>query len=101
MLFCRWIAPFFVFMGALFVANAAFNTLGRPHFSTILNWARATIGTIPLVEAGAYLAGAPGVLWGFLIGGIPFGLAAVWLGYKLIAHLSQGLRPGPQTPPNA
>ncbi len=100
-LFCRWIAPFFVFMGALFVANAAFNTLGRPHFSTILNWARATIGTIPLVEAGAYLAGAPGVLWGFLIGGIPFGLAAVWLGYKLIAHLSQGLRPAPQTPPIA
>ena len=46
-LFCRWLAPLFVFLGALFVSNAAFNTLGRPHVSTALNWGRATLGTFP------------------------------------------------------
>jgi putative MATE family efflux protein len=29
LLYCRWLSPLFVFLGALFVANAAFNTLGR------------------------------------------------------------------------
>ena len=91
-LYCRWIAPLFVFMGALFVANAAFNTLGRPQVSTVLNWGRATIGTIiPVKLAGAY-AGAAGILWGFMLGGIVFGVLAVWMCYRMIAQLSAGMR---------
>jgi len=86
-LYCRWMAPLFVFMGALFVANAAFNTLGRPQISTVLNWSRATLGTIPPVLIGGAYAGAAGVLWGFMLGGIVFGILAVWLGYRLIAEL--------------
>ncbi|MEQ1615358.1 MAG: MATE family efflux transporter, partial [Hyphomicrobiaceae bacterium] len=39
---CRWVAPLFVFLGTLFIANAAFNTLGKAHLSTWFNWARAT-----------------------------------------------------------
>lgn len=88
LLFCRWLAPLFVFMGALFIANATFNTLGRAHFSTGLNWGRATIGTVPIVEAGATIAGAAGVLWGFMLGGVLFGLVAVWVAYRLLAELS-------------
>lgn len=95
-MYCRWIAPLFVFMGALFVANAAFNTLGKPQLSTVLNWARATLGTIfPVKIAGAY-AGAAGILWGFMLGGIVFGALAVWLAYRLIAQLSAGLSRPPR-----
>ena len=70
----------FVFLGALFVSNAAFNTLGRPHFSTVLNWGRATLGTMPFVAAGAHLGGAEGVLAGSMLGGVglhPAGLQGV------------------------
>jgi putative MATE family efflux protein len=86
--FCRALPPSFVFLGALFVANAAFNTLGRPHYSTALNWGRATLGTVPLVQAGAVLAGAAGVLAGSVLGGVIFGVLAVWLAYRWIDQLA-------------
>ncbi len=86
--FCRALPPSFVFLGALFVANAAFNTLGRPHYSTALNWGRATLGTVPLVQAGAVLAGATGVLAGSVLGGVIFGILAVWLAYRWIDQLA-------------
>jgi len=85
--FCRWLSPLFFFMGALFVANAAFNTLGRPHFSTALNWARATIGTIPFVSLGASISGAEGAIAGHMLGGIVFGLVAVMLCYAMFRNL--------------
>jgi putative MATE family efflux protein len=85
--YCRYLAPLFVFLGALFVANAAFNTLGRPHVSTALNWGRATLGTIPFAALGGYLAAAPGVLTGSLLGGVVFGVLAVWLAYRWIDAL--------------
>jgi len=85
--FCRVLAPLFVFLGALFVANATFNTLGRPHYSTGLNWSRATLGTIPFVTTGAYLAGAQGVLTGSMLGNLVFGVLAVWLAYRWIDQL--------------
>ncbi len=84
--FCRWLSPLFVFLAALFVSNAVFNTLGRAHYSTVLNWARATIGTVPFVMAGAALDGAAGVLAGNMVGGIVFGCFAVASGHQLITH---------------
>lgn len=86
--FCRWLAPLFVFLGALFIANAVFNTLGRAHYSTVLNWLRATVGTVPFVIVGGQMAGAEGVLAGNMIGGIVFGLVAVYFGYRLIDSLA-------------
>jgi Na+-driven multidrug efflux pump len=86
--FCRRLPPMFLFLGALFVANAAFNTLGRPHYSTALNWGRATFGTIPFVQAGAILGGAAGVLAGSLLGGVIFGILAVCLAYRWIDQLA-------------
>jgi putative MATE family efflux protein len=87
--FCRWLSPLFVFLGALFIANAAFNTLGRAKFSTLLNWGRATLGTVPFVIAGASQGGAPGVLAGNMLGGVLFGIAAVAVGYQLINSVSK------------
>jgi hypothetical protein len=84
-------------MGALFVANAAFNTLGRAHVPTALNWGRATIGTVPFVHVGGAWAGAGGVLWGFMLGGVAFGVLGVALCYRLIGQLGVGFQQeGPQ-----
>jgi len=92
-LFCRWVAPLFAFLGALFVANAAFNVLGRPHVATAFNWARATLGTIPFVEVGGRLAGAEGVVAGNMAGAIAFGIAAVAVCYRLIGRLGETAKP--------
>jgi putative MATE family efflux protein len=89
--FCRWLSPLFVFLGALFISNAVFNTLGRAHYSAVLNWARATVGTVPFVMAGASSAAAQGVLAGNMIGGVIFGLLAVAVGYLLINRVGKSL----------
>jgi putative MATE family efflux protein len=88
--FCRWLAPLFVFFGTLFLCNAACNTLGRPHYATGLNWGRASLGTIPFVTLGAHW-GAKGVLAGYMAGGIAFGVVAVLVVYRLIAHLERDI----------
>jgi putative MATE family efflux protein len=87
--YCRWVAPLFVFFGTLFVSNAACNTLGRPHYATLLNWGRATLGTLPFTALGATWAGAKGVLIGYMAGGIVFGLIAVAVVFRLIARLER------------
>lgn len=87
MLFNVWLAPLFAFMGALFVVNAVFNTLDYAHYATMLNWSRATIGTIPLLHLGSWLAGAPGVLTAHMAGGIVFGCLGVWICWRLFDKL--------------
>ncbi|WP_295558354.1 MATE family efflux transporter [uncultured Hyphomicrobium sp.] len=94
-LFNVWLAPLFAFMGALFVVNAVFNTLGYAHYATVLNWTRATVGTIPLVHLGSSLAGASGVLTAHMAGGILFGIVAVWLCLRLFDRLLDGDGSGP------
>jgi putative MATE family efflux protein len=86
-LFNTVLSPLFVFLGALFVANAAFNTLGRAQLSTWLNWGRATVGTVPFVEFGSRQAGAEGVLVGNMVGAIAFGSLAVWMCYRLLDEI--------------
>ncbi|QYK43646.1 MAG: MATE family efflux transporter [Paracoccaceae bacterium] len=77
-LFCGPLALLFFFNGAIFVANAACNNLGRPFQSTLVNWGRHTIGTVPLVIAGGMWLGASGVLIGQGVGGVIFAAIAVW-----------------------
>lgn len=86
-LFCRWLAPLFAFLGALYIANASFNTLGRARLSSVLNWARATVGTLPVVALGGHFGGAAGVLAGNMLGGVPFGALAVWLCFRHVGQL--------------
>lgn len=87
-LFCRVLAPLFVFMGALFISNAVFNTLGYAHYSSVLNWLRATVGTVPFVDAGAAMAGAEGVLTGNMVGGVLFGIFAAALSFRLVDRIA-------------
>ena len=84
--FCSWIAGSFLFMGALFVANAAFNNLGRPLWSTGFNWARATLGTIPFAWWGAHY-GPVEVLAGQALGAVLFGTLAMATAFRLTARL--------------
>jgi len=86
--FCSWLAASFFFAGALFVANAAFNNLGRPLWSTGFNWARATLGTIPLAWWGARY-GPVGVLAGQALGTAVFGTLAMWIAIRLTANLGK------------
>ena len=87
-LFCSLVAANFFFVGALFVANAAFNNLGKPLYSMAFNWAKATLGTIPFAYAGAHF-GAKGVLIGPALGAVLFGVLAVWVALRLTQQLAQ------------
>ncbi len=87
--FCTWIAISFVFNGALFVANASFNNLGKPTWSTLFNWGKATIGTVPFIMIGGKVDGAYGVLSGQAIGGIVFSLLAVFFSFRLVDKIGQ------------
>jgi Na+-driven multidrug efflux pump len=82
-LFCSLLAGCYIFLGWLFVANAAFNNLGHPLLSTAFNWARVTLGTIPFVSIGAAY-GPGGVLIGQSMGSIAVGLAATVVAFRIL-----------------
>ncbi|PJI92881.1 putative MATE family efflux protein [Yoonia maricola] len=85
-LFAGPLSLMFFFNGVIFVANAAFNNLGHPFYSTIVNWGRHTLGTIPFVIVGAAWFGAPGVLIGQYLGGAVFATVAVLLARHVLTH---------------
>lgn len=81
----------FVFIGALFVSNAAFNNLGKPSRSTLVNWIKDGALSFPAAAAFGTLFGAPGVIYGQAAAGAIMGaIAATWGWYYV-----RGLR-GPQ-----
>lgn len=87
MFFCIYAAGSFLFNGALFVANAAFNNLGFATYSTVFNWGRSTLGVIPFVWAGAQLYGAIGVVAGWALGAVVFGIVAVIVAFRVVRHM--------------
>jgi len=90
--FCIFVAGSFLFNGALFVANAAFNNLGFAFYSTALNWGRSTLGVIPFVWLGQSWFGAKGALAGYGLGVIAFGLFGMWWCFRVVGRL--GEKPG-------
>jgi Na+-driven multidrug efflux pump len=95
-LFCGPLALLWVFNGVIFVANAACNNLGRPFWSTLVNWGRHTVGTVPFAWWFGQHWGAQGVLVGQAVGGVVFGLLAIWLALRVIEapKLAMGRAPG-------
>jgi putative MATE family efflux protein len=75
--FCTWVAISYMFNGTQFIANAAFNNLGRPIYATWFNVGKATLGTLPFVMLGGQLGGAPGVLIGQAVGSFIFAAAGL------------------------
>ena len=77
----------FVFIGALFVSNAAFNNLGKPMRSTLVNWVNHGVLSWPLGVLLAGFFGAAGVIYGQALAGvISGGLAAFWA-WRYVAGL--------------
>ncbi|GBQ85639.1 Na+ driven multidrug/antimicrobial extrusion protein MatE [Gluconacetobacter johannae DSM 13595] len=92
-LFCTWTIGGYVFIGMLFVANTAFNNLGFPLYSTLFNWGRATLGTIPFVWVGMRF-GPCGVQVGQVLGSVVVGSWAVLSAFSVVRRL----KPGPVMP---
>ena len=91
--FTHFAAGSFVFTGALFVANAAFNNLGHPLRSTWANWTRDGIAMYPLAVAGAAWAGAQGVVWAQAVANVLAGAVAAWLAWRFIRGLNRTAAP--------
>jgi putative MATE family efflux protein len=85
--FCTFGGGLWLFLGGIFVANAAYNNLGAPFMSALFNWGRATLGTIPFVTIGAARFGPEGGFVGMIAGAALFGGLAVVGGYVVIARL--------------
>jgi putative MATE family efflux protein len=86
--FCTYGGILWFFLGGIFVSNAAFNNLNAPYMSTVFNWGRATIGTIPLVTYGAAHFGPEGGYTGIIAGAGLFGTAAMGFAYIVVSRLS-------------
>ncbi|WP_306121152.1 MATE family efflux transporter [Roseovarius sp. MMSF_3359] len=81
--YCGPLATISFFNGTIFISNAAFNNLGYPGYSPILNWARNTLGILPFVAVGEYVMGVWGVAYGFLLGAVVFSIISIWLTLRL------------------
>ena len=88
--FCRFVAGSFMFNGALFVANAAFNNLGFALYSTALNWGRATLGVLPFIWLGGQCFGLLGVLAGYGLGVVLFGVLGMLWCLRVLGRLRAG-----------
>ncbi|WP_158968887.1 MATE family efflux transporter [Chachezhania sediminis] len=87
--FTDYAAVAFFFVSALFVSNAAFNTLGRPLWSTGFNWIRDGIITLPLGLAFAAWFGANGVIYAQAVASVLVGGIAGYAGWRYVRQLSR------------
>jgi putative MATE family efflux protein len=88
----------FVLNGLLFVANAAFNNLGRAIFATAFNYGKVLLGIVP----AAYLLSGPyaarGVLMGEALGMTMFGALGFSAALLLTRTLERQYPPLPEPP---
>lgn len=77
----------FIFVGALFVSNAAFNNLGKPARSTLLNWTKEGAISWPLAAWFATHFGAAGVIYGQAAASAFVGLFACVWGWRFVHGL--------------
>ncbi|MFK7753488.1 MAG: MATE family efflux transporter [Sedimentitalea sp.] len=78
----------FVFAAALFVSNSAFNALGRPAWSTLTNWVRDGLLTLPAALWLAGVFGAVGVIYAQALVSVVVGAIAAWWGWRYVQSLS-------------
>lgn len=83
-LFCGPLSLAWIFNGIIFVANACYNNLNHPFYSTWVNWGRNTLGVVPFAYVGSQVLGAQGVLVGQMAGGIIVAIASVILARRVI-----------------
>lgn len=83
----------FAVSGALFVANAAFNSLGRPGRATLVNWLRDGVLTYPAAAGLGAVLGAAGVIYAQALVGVLAGAAAGFWGWMFLRGLDAAPRP--------
>jgi len=77
--FTRIAAAYQGVMGMVYVTNAAFNTLGKPGRSMVVNWTRDGILILPIAWWASSVWGATGVVYGQALAGTMIGaIAAIW-----------------------
>jgi Na+-driven multidrug efflux pump len=89
----------FVFASALFVSNSAFNALGKPRRSSVSNWTRDGLLSLPLALWFAAQFGAPGVIYAQAAAGALVGLAAAAWGWQYVNQLHRRGLPRVDLPP--
>ncbi|ETX10940.1 multidrug transporter MATE [Marinomonas ushuaiensis DSM 15871] len=87
--FATFVSFSFFFQSLLFIAIAAFNNLGKPLNSTLLNFGRATLGTLPLITIFALFMGAEGILFGQAVGSVIFGCLGFYMARNYITELEE------------
>lgn len=78
----------FLFVGALFVANAAFNALGKPGRATLLNWSKEAVLGWPAAMWLAGTFGASGVIYGQALASTFVGAIGCWWGWRFVSRLN-------------
>ena len=87
--FCMISGLMWMFNGFLFTANAAFNNLGFPIYSTVFNWLKATVGVLPFAQLGAMNGGFQGAMMGVTVGSLIFGSAAIFVVFRQVRRLGE------------
>ena len=78
----------YMFAGALFVSNAAFNNLGKPIYSTFCNWFRDGILIFPCCLMMGWWLAAPGIVYGQALSAVLAGTAAMMWGWCFVGRLA-------------
>lgn len=86
--FAHWGAPAYLFTGALFVSNAAYNNLGRPLWSTGFNWSRDGLVIPALAALTATALGITAAVTIQAIAGVIVGTAAAITGWRLVTRIA-------------
>lgn len=81
----------YLFNGALFVANSAFNALDRAYVATMFSWIRDGILLWPVAAFMAGFLAAPGAIYGHALSGIFAGVIAALIGWRYVKSLGRGL----------
>lgn len=83
----------------LFVANAAFNALGRPVWATAVNWARDGLLTYPMAVMMVGAFGAAGVIYSMVAVSLIAGTLAGAFGFWYVRRLGPDTVPAPSSMP--
>ncbi|WP_096086123.1 MATE family efflux transporter [Agaribacterium haliotis] len=92
--FCWGLSTAFVFNGLTFCSNAFFNNLKVAHWATVINFAKATIFTMPFAYIGAQLAGPVGIFIGMWIGSAIIAVIGLYLAWFKVRSLPGAERAG-------
>lgn len=97
--FTHWAAGAFIATGALFVANASFNSLGRPLASTAANWFRDGVMMFPAALLFSHFLAAAGIVWANAAANLIAGTLAAWFAWRHIARLRAATAANPVLDP--